>query len=129
MWMRISTSKSEAMVLSRKRTDCPLWVVEEFRYFWVLIMSAGKMERESQTDWGGISGDANAILVRCGKERTEPVVVLSIHWSVYVLTLNCGHELWIVTRRKRLCTQDAKMSFLHRVTGLSFSDMVTSDSG
>lgn len=28
--MRISTSKYEAMVLSQKRVDCPLWVGEKF---------------------------------------------------------------------------------------------------
>ena len=51
--MKISTSKSEAMVLSRKRVDCPLQVggesllqVEEFKYLGVLFMSEGKMEQE-----------------------------------------------------------------------------------
>ncbi|KAI3372096.1 hypothetical protein L3Q82_006949 [Scortum barcoo] len=51
--MRISTSKSEAMVLDRKRVACPLRVggevlpqVEEFKYLGVLFTSEGKMERE-----------------------------------------------------------------------------------
>ncbi|KAI3357457.1 hypothetical protein L3Q82_015500, partial [Scortum barcoo] len=51
--MRISTSKSEAMVLDRKRVACPLWVggevqpqVEEFKYLGVLFTSEGKIERE-----------------------------------------------------------------------------------
>ncbi|KAI3356554.1 hypothetical protein L3Q82_017759, partial [Scortum barcoo] len=51
--MRISTSKSEAMVLDRKRVACPLRVggevlpqVEEFKYLRVLFTSEGKMERE-----------------------------------------------------------------------------------
>ncbi|KAK5906143.1 hypothetical protein CgunFtcFv8_002034 [Champsocephalus gunnari] len=42
--MRISTSKSEAMVLSRKPIDCPLQVgneslpqVKEFKYLWGLV--------------------------------------------------------------------------------------------
>ncbi|KAI3360209.1 hypothetical protein L3Q82_014520 [Scortum barcoo] len=50
--MRISTSKSEAMVLDRKRVACPLQVggevlpqVEEFKYLGVLFTSEGKMER------------------------------------------------------------------------------------
>ncbi|KAI3370682.1 hypothetical protein L3Q82_007091 [Scortum barcoo] len=49
--MRISTSKSEAMVLDRKRVACPLQVggevlpqVEEFKYLGVLFTSEGKME-------------------------------------------------------------------------------------
>ncbi|KAI3354761.1 hypothetical protein L3Q82_004590 [Scortum barcoo] len=48
--MRISTSKSEAMVLDRKRVACPLRVggevlpqVEEFKYLGVLFTSEGKM--------------------------------------------------------------------------------------
>ncbi|KAK5901378.1 hypothetical protein CgunFtcFv8_026256 [Champsocephalus gunnari] len=51
--MRISTSKSEAMVLSRKPMDCPLQVgneslpqVKEFKYLGVLFSSEGTMERE-----------------------------------------------------------------------------------
>ena len=45
--MRISTSKSEAMVLSRKPMDCPLQVgneslpqVKEFKYLGVLFSKA-----------------------------------------------------------------------------------------
>uniref|UniRef100_A0A3Q3JAD5 Reverse transcriptase domain-containing protein n=1 Tax=Monopterus albus TaxID=43700 RepID=A0A3Q3JAD5_MONAL len=51
--MRISTSKSEAMVLSRKRVACSLQVggeflpqVEEFKYLGVLFTSEGRMKRE-----------------------------------------------------------------------------------
>ena len=51
--MRISTSKSETMVLSWKRVECPLRVgneilpqVEEFKYLGVLFTSEGRMERE-----------------------------------------------------------------------------------
>ncbi|KAI3373123.1 hypothetical protein L3Q82_006364 [Scortum barcoo] len=51
--MRISTSKSEAMVLDQKRVVCPLRVggkvlpqVEQFKYLGVLFTSEGKMECE-----------------------------------------------------------------------------------
>jgi len=45
--MRISTSKSETMVLSRKRVECSLLSqVEEFKYLGVLFTSEGRMERE-----------------------------------------------------------------------------------
>ena len=51
--MRISTSKSESMVLNRKRVECTLHFgdeilpqVEEFRYLGVLFTSEGRMERE-----------------------------------------------------------------------------------
>ncbi|KAI3369751.1 hypothetical protein L3Q82_024580 [Scortum barcoo] len=64
--MRISTSKSEAMVLDRKRVACPLRVggevlpqVEEFKYLGVLFTSEGKMEREIDR-W--IGGAASAVM-------------------------------------------------------------------
>ncbi len=51
--MRINTSKSEAMVLSRKPVDCPLRVMsksspqgKEFKYLGVLFMSEGTMKQE-----------------------------------------------------------------------------------
>ncbi len=51
--MRISTSKSEAMVVDRKQESCPFQVggeflpqVEEFKYLGVLLASEGRMEHE-----------------------------------------------------------------------------------
>ncbi|TWW80933.1 hypothetical protein D4764_01G0007480 [Takifugu flavidus] len=51
--MKISTSKSEAMFLDRKKVECLLRVkeeilpqVEEFKYLGVLFTSEGRMERE-----------------------------------------------------------------------------------
>ncbi|KAK3522355.1 hypothetical protein QTP86_007643 [Hemibagrus guttatus] len=50
--MRVSTSKSEAMVLDRKKVGCTLQVggeflqVEEFKYFGVLCTSEGRMDHE-----------------------------------------------------------------------------------
>ena len=64
----MSTSKSEAMALSRKRVDCPLRVggqsppeVEEFKSFGILFTSEEKMERE-------VDSDADAEAVFCGEE-------------------------------------------------------------
>ncbi|TWW63647.1 hypothetical protein D4764_03G0006550 [Takifugu flavidus] len=51
--MRISTSKSESMVLAQKKVECLLRVgeevlpqVEEFKYLGILFTSEGRMERE-----------------------------------------------------------------------------------
>lgn len=51
MW--ISTSKTEAVVLSQKRMACSLqagwevlYKVEEFKYFGVLFISEGRIKRE-----------------------------------------------------------------------------------
>ena len=60
--MKISTSKSEAMVLSRKRVDCPLRVgaevlsqVEEFKYLGISFMSERRMEQEIDRRIGAAS--------------------------------------------------------------------------
>ncbi len=64
--MRISTSKSEVMVLSRKPVDCPLWVgnefspqVKEFEYLGFLFTSEGTIERET----GQRIGETGAVLL------------------------------------------------------------------
>ena len=60
--MKISTSKSEAMVLNRKRVECSLRVGEEvlpqvegFKYLGVLFTSEGRMEREIDRRIGAAS--------------------------------------------------------------------------
>ncbi|KAK0151552.1 hypothetical protein N1851_007152 [Merluccius polli] len=60
--MRISTSKSESMVLNRKRVECTLRVgdeilpqVEEFKYLGVLFTSGGRMEWEIDRRIGAAS--------------------------------------------------------------------------
>ena len=49
-----------------------------------------------------------------------------IYWSIFVPTLTNGHELELVTKRTRLRVQEAEMSFLRRVAGLSLRDRVRS---
>ncbi|KAI3352069.1 hypothetical protein L3Q82_020884 [Scortum barcoo] len=80
--MRISTSKSEAMVLDRKRVACPLRVggevlpqVEEFKYLGVLFTSEGKMEREIDRRIGAASAVMRSVYRtndRRGEEGAEP---------------------------------------------------------
>ncbi len=60
--MRISTSNSEAMVISQKKVACPLQIggeslpqVEEFKYIGVLFTSEGRMEREIDRGIGAAS--------------------------------------------------------------------------
>ncbi|KAI3359710.1 hypothetical protein L3Q82_013807 [Scortum barcoo] len=77
--MRISTSKSEAMVLDRKRVACPLQVggevlpqVEEFKYLGVLFTSEGKMECEIDRRIGAASCSyAVGVPDRRGEEGAE----------------------------------------------------------
>ncbi|TWW73379.1 hypothetical protein D4764_15G0007730 [Takifugu flavidus] len=72
--MKISTSKSEAMVLNRKKVECLIWVkeeilpqVEEFKYLRALFMSEGRMEQEIDRRIGAASA-----------------VMRTLHWSVVV---------------------------------------------
>ncbi|KAK3558815.1 hypothetical protein QTP86_028745, partial [Hemibagrus guttatus] len=105
--MRVSTSKSEAMVLDRKKVACTLQVggellpqVEEFKYLVVL-----------------------AVVV---KKELSRKAKLSIYQSIYVPTLTYGHELWVMTKRVRSRIQAAEMSFLRSVAGRSLRDKVRS---
>ncbi len=127
--MRISASKSEAMVLSRKRVACPLQVggvllpqVEEFKYLGVLFTSEGRMEREIDRRIGA----ASAVMSCVVKKELSRKAKLSIYRSIYVPTLTYGHELWVMTERTRSRTQAAEMSFLRRVAGRSLRDRVRS---
>ncbi|KAI3368485.1 hypothetical protein L3Q82_025499 [Scortum barcoo] len=92
--MRISTSKSEAMVLDRKRVACPLRVggevlppqVEEFKYLGVLFTSEGKMEREIDRRIGAASTVMRSVYrTVVVKKELSRKAKLSIYRSIYVL--------------------------------------------
>uniref|UniRef100_A0A3P9I175 Reverse transcriptase domain-containing protein n=1 Tax=Oryzias latipes TaxID=8090 RepID=A0A3P9I175_ORYLA len=132
--MRVSTAKSEAMVLDRRKVACHLSVggvslpqVEEFKYLGVLFTSEGRSEREI----GRRIGVASVVM----RSLYRSVVVkrelsrkakLSIYRSIYVPVLTYGHELWVMTERTRSRIQAAEMSFLRRVAGRSLRDRVRS---
>ncbi|CAI5677887.1 unnamed protein product [Oreochromis niloticus] len=132
--MRISTSKSEAIVLSRKRVECPLRVgdeflpqVEEFKYLGVLFASDGRREPEIDRRIGAAAAVMRTLHRSVVVKRELSVKAkLSIYRSIYVPTLTYGHELWVVTERTRLRIQAAEMSFLRRVAGLSLRDRLRS---
>ncbi|KAK3555124.1 hypothetical protein QTP86_010013 [Hemibagrus guttatus] len=132
--MRISTSKSEAMVLDRKKVACTLQVggeflpqVEEFKYLGVLFMSEGRMDLEIDRRIGESAAVMRSMYrsVVVKKELSRKAT-LSIYQSIYVPTLTYGHELWVMIERIRSLIQAAKMSFLHRVAGRSLRDRVRS---
>ncbi len=132
--MRISASKSEAMVHSQKRVACPLQVggvllpqVEEFKYLGILFMSEGRMEREIDRRIGAASAVMRAMYRSIvEKKELSRKAKLSIYRSIYVPTLTYGHELCVMTERTRSRIQAAEMSFLRRVAGRSLRDRVRS---
>ncbi|KAI3376476.1 hypothetical protein L3Q82_016941 [Scortum barcoo] len=117
--MRISTSKSEAMVLDRKRVVCPLRVggevlpqVEEFKYLGVLFTSEGKMEREIDRRIGAASAVMRSVYrTVVVKKELSRKAKLSIYRSIYVPTLTYGHELWVMTERTRSRIQGGRNEF------------------
>ncbi|KAK7929267.1 hypothetical protein WMY93_005662 [Mugilogobius chulae] len=131
--MKISSSKSEAMVLDRKKVPCPLQVggeslpqVEEFKYLGVLFTSEGRMEVRLRR-----IGAASAVMQSLYrtvvvKKELSRKAKLSIYRSIYVPTLTYGHELWVTTERTRSRIQAVEMSFLRRVAGRSLRDRVRS---
>ncbi|KAK3515996.1 hypothetical protein QTP70_000711 [Hemibagrus guttatus] len=132
--MRVSTSKSEAMVLDRKKVACTLQVggevlpqVEEFKYLGVLFTSEGRMDREIDR-WIGAAAAVTwstywSVVV---KKELSRKTKLSIYQSIYVPTFTYGHELWVMTERVRSQIEAAEMSFLRRVAGHSLRDRVRS---
>ncbi|KAK3510565.1 hypothetical protein QTP70_010565 [Hemibagrus guttatus] len=132
--MRVSTSKSKAMVLERKKVACTLQVggevlpqVEEFKYLGVLFTSEGRMDREIDRRIGAAAAVMRSMYqsVVVKKELSQKAK-LSIYQSIYVPTLTYGHELWVMTERVRSRIQAAEMSFLRRVAGHSLRDKVRS---
>ncbi|KAK3560105.1 hypothetical protein QTP86_033893, partial [Hemibagrus guttatus] len=132
--MRVSTSKSEAMVLDRKKVACTLQVggevlpqVEEFKYLGVLFTSEGRMDREIDRRIGAAAAVMRSMYrsVVVKKELSRKAK-LSIYQSIYVPTLTYGHELWVMTERVRSRIQAPEMSFLRRVAGRSLRDRVRS---
>ncbi|KAK3526405.1 hypothetical protein QTP70_025434 [Hemibagrus guttatus] len=132
--MRISTSKSEAMVLDRKKVACTLQVggeflpqVEEFKYLGVLFTSEGRMDCEIDRRIGAAAAVMRpmyrSVVV---KKELSRKAKLSIYQSIYIPTLTYGHELWVMTERIRSRVQAAEMNFLRRVAGRSLRDRVRS---
>ncbi|KAK3524458.1 hypothetical protein QTP70_029309 [Hemibagrus guttatus] len=132
--MRVSTSKSEAMVLNWKKVACTLQVgvevlpqVEEFKYLGVLFTREGRMDREIDTRIGAAAAVMRSMYQSVVvKKELSRKAKLSIYQSIYVPTLTYGHELWVMTERVRSRTQAAEMSFLRRVAGRSLRDRVRS---
>ncbi|MDG2555420.1 reverse transcriptase domain-containing protein [Vibrio parahaemolyticus] len=93
--MRVSTSKSEVMILCWKVVYCLLWVgrellpqVREFKYLGVLFTSEGRMEREMDRRVGAASAGMRAlrrsIVV---KRELSQKAKLSVYWLISISTL------------------------------------------
>jgi len=107
--MRVSTSKSEAMVLCQKMVEFSLRVgsellpqAKEFKYLGVLFTSEGKIERVMDRWIGAASAVMWALYQSIVvKRELSRKAKLSIYQSIYVPTLTYGHKLCVVTKRTR----------------------------
>ncbi|KAK3559275.1 hypothetical protein QTP86_009939 [Hemibagrus guttatus] len=105
--MRISTSKSEAMVLDWKKVACTIQVggevlpqVEEFKYLGVLFTSEGRMDCEIDRRIGAAAAVMRSMYRSVVvKKELSCKAKLSIYQSIYIPSLTYGHELWVMTER------------------------------
>ena len=58
------------------------------------------------------------------KRELSQKAKLFVYRAIFVLTLNYGHEVWVMTERTRLRIQADKMSFLGPVAIISLTDRV-----
>ncbi len=113
--MKVSTSKSEAMVLCQKKVDCSLWVGSEL---------LPQVEREINRRISAASAVMRTLHQTVVVRELSRKAKLSIYQSIYVTALTYVHELWVVIERMRLRIKADEMSFLHSVAGLSLRDRV-----
>ncbi|KAK3506039.1 hypothetical protein QTP70_003193, partial [Hemibagrus guttatus] len=111
--MRVSTSKSEAMVLDRKKVACILQVgwelLPQVKDLWVLFTSEGRMDHEIDR-WIGAAAAVMRSMYRsvvvkkelafCGRisrrsQGLEGAVMRSMYWSVVVKELSRKAKLSI----------------------------------
>ena len=118
--MKISTTKTETMCLSRQPKQCslqidgePLKQSEKFMYLGVSFTSDGRQNSELDIR----IGKASAVMRQLHqsvvlKQELCTKAKLSIFRSVYVSILTYGHECWIMNEKVRSRVQAAEMGFL-----------------
>ena len=130
--MRISTSKTEVMVVSRHPVDCTLYVngvqlrqVQEFKYLGVLFSSDGRQDKELDRRINQASGVARELWKTVvGNARLSQEAKLAVFKSLFRPILTYGHESWIMTDRMRSRVQAAEMRFLRRIVGVTRIDRI-----
>ena len=118
--MRISTSKTNAMVVSRATSQCNLLVegvalkqVEKFKYLGYTFTSDGRAETEFDSRIGKASGVLRELYrTIVAKKELSNRAKLAVFNSVYVPTLTYGHEIWVMTEKMRSRVQAAEMRYL-----------------
>ena len=130
--MKISTTKTETMCLSRQPTLCSLQIdgvpLKQPEKFDVDVSFTSDGRQNSELDIRiGVSAvmrqlHRSVVLKRelCTRAR------LSFFRLVCVPILTCGHECWIINEKVRSRVQATEMELLRRVSGLTLLDKVKS---
>jgi exonuclease III len=133
--MRVSTSKTEVMVLDRRKVDCSLHVsgtqlrqVEEFKYLGIMFTSDGRQEKELDRRINLASVVMRELWRLAGNERIPMEAQIAVFNSLYKSVLTYGHESWILTERTRSRVQAAEMRYLRRILGVSRRHRLRNDS-
>ena len=132
--MKISTTKTEVLHLSRNPDQCVLQVngatlkqVEKFKYLGVAFTSDGRQDEELDTR----IGKASAVMLALHysvvmKQELSKKAKLSIFKAVFVHILTYVHESWVMTERMRSQVQASEMRFLRRIEGVTLFNKVRS---
>ena len=76
--------------------------MEEFKYLGVLFTRDGRREQEIDRRIGAASAVVRTLYWSVAvKRELSQKAKLFVYWSIFVPTLNYGHELWEVTERTR----------------------------
>ena len=132
--MKISTSKTEILHLSRNPDQCSLQVdgvslkqVEKFKYLGVAFTSDGRQDEEIDNRIGKASAVMRALHYSVVMKRElSKKAKLSVFRSIFVPILTYGHESWVMTERIRSQVQASEMRFLRRIAGVTLLDKVRS---
>ena len=132
--MKISTTKTEVLHLSRNPDQCVLQVngatlkqVEKFKYLGVAFTSDGRQDEELDIRIGKASAVMRALhyAVVMKRELTKKAK-LSVFKAVFVPILTYGHESWVMTEWMRSQVQASEMRFLRRIEGVTLFKKVRS---
>ena len=132
--MKISTTKTETMCLSRRPKQCslqidgvPLKKPEKFKFLGISFTSDGRQNSKLDICIGKASAAMHQ-LHRFVVQRRElcSKTKLYIFRFVYVPILAYGHECWIMNETVRYRVQAAEMGFLRRINSLTLLEKIES---
>ena len=133
--MKINTSKTEVMVLSRQATDCIIKVngaqlrqVNEFKYLGVMFSSDGRQDKEIDRRINQAGAAASELWKTVvANVKMSQQTKMAIYKTLFRAILTYGSETWILEERTRSKIQAAEMRFLRKIAGKTRHDRIRND--